>query len=98
MSNEATAALSGRFRSAIPLRSWISLLPTGDNAAMTGTDKYQKYLRLLEARRLLLTEVSAAPTAGHRVGYESPSQFSREYSRMFGASPAADARRLRAAM
>jgi AraC-like DNA-binding protein len=58
--------------------------------------QYQKHLRLQEARRLLLAEASDAATAGHRVGYESPSQFSREYSRMFGASPAADARRLRA--
>lgn len=60
--------------------------------------QYQKHLRLQEARRLLLAEASDAATAGHRVGYESPSQFSREYSRMFGASPAADVRRLRAAM
>lgn len=60
--------------------------------------QYQKHLRLQEARRLLLAEAYDAATAGHRVGYESPSQFSREYSRMFGASPAADARRLRAAM
>ena len=60
--------------------------------------QYQKHLRLQEARRLLLAKVSDAATAGHRVGYESPSQFSREYSRMFGASPAADVRRLRAAM
>jgi AraC-like DNA-binding protein len=36
-----------------------------------------------------------AATAGHRVGYESPSQFSREYSRLFGAPPARDAQRLR---
>src|SRR5258706_4604318 len=59
--------------------------------------QYQKHLRLREARRLLLAEASDAATAAHRVGYESPSQFSREYSRMFGASPAADARRLRGA-
>ncbi len=58
--------------------------------------QYQKHLRLQEARRLLLAEASDAATAGHRVGYESPSQFSREYSRMFGASPGADVRRLRA--
>ncbi len=37
-----------------------------------------------------------AATAGHRVGYESPSQFSREYSRLFGIPPATDMRRLRA--
>jgi AraC-like DNA-binding protein len=59
--------------------------------------QFQKQLRLQEARQLLISEALDAATAGHRVGYESPSQFSREYSRMFGASPAADARRLRGA-
>lgn len=58
--------------------------------------QYQKQLRLQEARRLMLTEVMDAATAGHRVGYESPSQFSREYSRMFGAPPVRDMGRLRA--
>jgi AraC-like DNA-binding protein len=57
--------------------------------------QYQKQLRLQEARRLLLGEGVDAATAGHRVGYESPSQFSREYSRLFGAPPAQDQRRLR---
>lgn len=55
---------------------------------------YQKQLRLLEARRLMLTEKSTAATAADRVGYESPSQFSREYSRMFGAPPIQDIERL----
>ena len=57
--------------------------------------QYQKQLRLQEARRLLLAEDVDAATAGHRVGYESASQFSREYNRMFGAPPARDSRRLR---
>lgn len=57
--------------------------------------QYQKQLRLQEARRLMLSEVVDAATAGHRVGYESPSQFSREYSRMFGAPPLRDVERLR---
>lgn len=57
--------------------------------------QYQKQLRLQEARRLLLSENIDAATAGYRVGYESPSQFSREYSRMFGDPPARDLRRLR---
>jgi AraC-like DNA-binding protein len=60
--------------------------------------QYQKQLRLQEARRLLLGDVQDAATAGHRVGYESPSQFSREYSRLFGATPAADARRMRSGL
>ncbi|WP_211441135.1 AraC family transcriptional regulator [Collimonas humicola] len=59
--------------------------------------QFQKQLRLQEARRLLFTDVGDAATAGHLVGYESPSQFSREYNRMFGAPPARDAARLRSA-
>jgi AraC-like DNA-binding protein len=58
--------------------------------------QFQKQLRLQEARRLLLSDSVDAATAGHRVGYDSPSQFSREYRRAFGAPPAADMRRLRA--
>jgi AraC-like DNA-binding protein len=56
---------------------------------------YQKQLRLLEARRLMLVEQSTAATAADLVGYESPSQFSREYARMFGAPPIQDIARLR---
>ncbi len=59
--------------------------------------QYQKQLRLLEARRLMLTEDFDALAAAHQVGYESPSQFSREYSRMFGAPPMRDIERLRTA-
>jgi AraC-like DNA-binding protein len=58
--------------------------------------QYQKVLRLHEARRLLLTEGCDVATAAHRVGYESPSQFSREYSRHHGAPPLRDVMRLRA--
>ncbi len=57
--------------------------------------QYQKWLRLNEARRLLLTEHQDATTAAFQVGYESPSQFSREYSRMFGAPPLRDITNLR---
>jgi AraC-like DNA-binding protein len=59
--------------------------------------QYQKLLRLQEARRLLMTDAVDAATAGHRVGYQSPSQFSREYRRAFGTSPGADYRQLRSA-
>ncbi|MGJ5630736.1 AraC family transcriptional regulator [Nostoc sp. CALU 1950] len=59
--------------------------------------QYQKQLRLLEARRLMLAENSDAANAAYQVGYESPSQFSREYSRMFGAPPIKDIERLRTA-
>jgi AraC-like DNA-binding protein len=58
--------------------------------------QYQKQLRLQEARRLLLSQSLDAATAGHLVGYESPSQFSREYKRTFGAPPAHDIAHLRA--
>ncbi len=57
--------------------------------------QYQKWLRLNEARRLLLTENQDATTAAFQVGYESPSQFSREYSRLFGAPPLRDITSLR---
>lgn len=58
--------------------------------------QYQKQLRLQEARRLMLAEAMDAATAGHRVGYDSPSQFSREYARTFGAPPLRDVARLKA--
>jgi AraC-like DNA-binding protein len=57
--------------------------------------QYQKLLRLQEARRLLLTEHCDAASAAHRVGYESPSQFSREYSRFYGAPPLRDVAQIR---
>ncbi len=57
--------------------------------------QYQKWLRLYEARRLMLTENQDATTAAFQVGYESPSQFSREYSRLFGAPPLRDITSLR---
>jgi AraC-like DNA-binding protein len=57
--------------------------------------QYQKQLRLQEARRLMLIDMTDAATAAHKVGYESASQFSREYSRLFGAPPVRDTRRWR---
>jgi len=56
---------------------------------------YQKVLRLQEARRLMLSTMMDAGTASQRVGYLSPSQFSREYSRFFGTAPTRDVARLR---
>lgn len=58
--------------------------------------QYQKLIRLQEARRLLLSEVSDAAEVSYRVGYESPSQFSREYARMYGLPPISDMKRIRA--
>jgi AraC-like DNA-binding protein len=57
--------------------------------------QFQKQLRLQEARRLMLTERLDAATAAFQVGYESPSQFSREYNRVFGAPPLRDITKLR---
>jgi AraC-like DNA-binding protein len=58
--------------------------------------EYQKQLRLQEARRLMLADGANAGTAGFAVGYDSPSQFSREYRRLFGAPPRQDIERLQA--
>jgi AraC-like DNA-binding protein len=57
--------------------------------------QYQKRLRLVEARRLMLDEGLQASRAALDVGYESASQFTREYRRMFGAPPRQDSRRVR---
>lgn len=57
--------------------------------------QYQKQLRLQEARRLMLAERMDAANAAFQVGYESPSQFSREYNRQFGAPPLRDIAKLR---
>lgn len=58
--------------------------------------QYQKQMRLLEARRLLLENQQGAGDIAYQVGYESPSQFSREYARFFGLPPRQDALRLKA--
>lgn len=52
--------------------------------------QFQKQLRLLEARRLMVMEYANVAEAAYQVGYESASQFSREYSRMFGVAPKRD--------
>ena len=57
--------------------------------------QYQKQLRLHEARRLMYADGLDCAEAGHRVGYESPSQFSREYRRLFGAPPRREISQLR---
>jgi AraC-like DNA-binding protein len=67
-------------------------------AVVTGVSpiQYQKRLRLEEARRLLFAGATTAEAIAYEVGYESPSQFSREYARLFGQPPRRDAERLRA--
>ncbi len=80
------AAYSGMSKSAFytHFRSMTSMTPL----------QFQKKLRLSEARRLMLTENLDAMATTFKVGYESPSQFSREYSRLFGAPPSRDIKRL----
>ncbi|WP_343731046.1 AraC family transcriptional regulator [Duganella sp.] len=62
-----------------------------------GPMQYQKQLRLQQARTLLLNGDVDATTAAYKVGYESASQFSREYRRLFGAPPMQDIKKLRTA-
>lgn len=57
--------------------------------------QFQKRLRLLEAKRLLVSAGITAAETAHRVGYASPSQFSRDYRRAFGAPPRQDVDRIR---
>ena len=65
--------------------------------ALTGLSplQYQKQLRLQEARQLMLNQNLDAGSAAGRVGYESASQFNREYNRLFGAPPQRDVKRMR---
>lgn len=60
--------------------------------------EFRTQLRMQEARRLMVAEARDAASAGFAVGYESPSQFSRDYLRLFGVPPARDAGQLRASM
>lgn len=70
-------------------RLWVDVL-----TAMSPL-QYQKWLRLNEAKRLMLVEHLDVSSAAFNVGYESPSQFSREYSRLFGVPPKRDIALLR---
>ncbi|AZG17194.1 AraC family transcriptional regulator [Cupriavidus pauculus] len=84
---ERLAAVAGMSQGAFHqhFRSVTSLTPL----------QFQKYLRLIEARRLMLSEGVTASRAAFAVGYESVPQFTREYGRMFGQSPARDTRTAR---
>ena len=59
--------------------------------------QFQKHVRLQEARRLMIANNLDAASAGHRVGYEDASHFTREYKRLFGEPPIRDLQRVRAA-
>ena len=56
--------------------------------------QYQKQLKLYEAQRLMLSENYDAASASYEVGYESPTQFSREYKKMFGNPPKSDIKKI----
>lgn len=57
--------------------------------------QYQKRIRLLQARSLLIAGTGNATSVSYSVGYESPTQFTREYARLFGLPPSRDAAQLR---
>ena len=101
----AIHALRARFAKTVRIEELASIARISPSAfhrqfkaltAMTPL-QYQKQLRLLEARRLMVSSAVNAETAAFKVGYESPSQFSREYARMFGKPPRRDAAALRIA-
>ena len=99
----AIHALRDRFTQSVRIEDLASIAQLSPSAfhrqfkALTSMTplQYQKQLRLLEARRLMVSNTANVETAAFRVGYESPSQFSREYSRMFGISPLRDVVSLR---
>ena len=95
----AMHSLSSRFREAVRVEDLADIAQLSPSAfhrqfkALTSLTplQYQKQLRLLEARRLMISCAANVETASFEVGYESPSQFSREYARIFGTSPKRDA-------
>jgi AraC-like DNA-binding protein len=104
--SSAVAVLRAEYRARIP----IERLASASAMSLTAFHKhfkqmtsltpgqYQKRLRLIEARRLMLEEGYAASSAAFEVGYESVSQFTREYHRLFKAPPKRDARRARSGL
>jgi transcriptional regulator GlxA family with amidase domain len=91
----AIEVVRSRFREAIPIEQLAEASHLSPSAfrrhfkSVTSLSpiQFQKQLRLIEARRLMLTEGFTAVRAATSVGYESASQFSREYARMFGVPP-----------
>jgi AraC-like DNA-binding protein len=95
--------LRGRFAESVRIEELAAIAQLSPSAfhrqfkALTSMTplQYQKKLRLLEARQLMISSATNVETAAFQVGYESPSQFSREYSRMFGTPPRKDVATLR---
>jgi AraC-like DNA-binding protein len=103
---DALHSLRDRFRESVRIQDLAAIARMSPSAfhrqfkaltAMTPL-QYQKQLRLLEARRLMVSQGVKVETACFEVGYESPSQFSRDYSRMFAAPPKRDARAAQSAL
>lgn len=102
--SRAIAQIRNRFREQLRIREIAAAAGMSESSlhehfkAVTRMTplEYQKQLRLQEARRLMLLEGASAGAASFAVGYESPSQFSREYRRLFGAPPRQDVGRLQA--
>jgi AraC-like DNA-binding protein len=100
--SRAIAEIRSRFREQLRIREIAAVAGMSESSlhdhfrAITRLTplEYQKQLRLQEARRLMLVEGASAGSAGFAVGYESPSQFSREYRRLFGAPPRKDVGRM----
>lgn len=96
---DAMRSLQSRFNQPLRVEELASIARMSASAfhrqfkSLTGMTpvQYQKQLRLLEARRLMISRNFNVEMASFEVGYESPSQFSREYVRMFGTSPKRDA-------
>ena len=99
----AIHALRDRFRETVRIEELADIAQLSPSAfhrqfkALTSMTplQFQKQLRLLEARRLLVSDPINVEAAAFQVGYESPSQFSREYARMFGIPPRRDIASLR---
>jgi AraC-like DNA-binding protein len=99
----AIAILRAEYRSRVPVERLAAAAAMSFTAfhkhfkSMTSLTpgQYQKRLRLIEARRLMLDEGFSASNAAFEVGYESVSQFTREYGRLFKAPPKQDALKMR---
>jgi AraC-like DNA-binding protein len=100
----AVHSLRSRFRETVRIEELAAIAQISPSAfhrqfkALTSLTplQYQKQLRLLEARRLLISNAVNVEAASFQVGYESPSQFSREYARMFGVPPKRDVKQMQA--
>ena len=95
----AMHSLRSRFRETVRMDDLAAIARMSTSAlhrqfkALTSL-QYQKQLRLLEARRLMVSRAFNVEAAAFEVGYESPSQFNREYARMFGSPPKRDLKHL----